>query len=355
MPRFTRLEREAHALLDTGPGLDAKGPRARGGGEALRVLQGETTDRRRPAARRNEGASFHVSGPRWSPMSESRPTIVAVLQRLLAAWSSGEPCLRLLPDRAACEVYSAERQTEALVRAFEGAPAAHPFVPGSVDVPPSLREDSGEATRRVGLRLGSESRLVRRRRGRYAQFTDGPGEGNEGRVRERRHLHASVRDARNRGWCGAATVAAGARARSGRMGRHGWRPERTRCRATSNDRPRRVRRHRARPGLPGVVSISRVRAARLVVLAMRGSPLGAGRRHRDIPRVHGRYSPPVPIVTCGRDRRTSDDDDGGRCTPGVSREAIGFSFSTKDSVQGLRLAGDRRPTSSPASPEPQAP
>jgi hypothetical protein len=66
--------------------------------------------------------------------------IVAVLRRLLDAWSGGL-LSSLVPDRTACEVYSAEHQTKALVRALEGVPAATPFVPGSVDVPPSLRED----------------------------------------------------------------------------------------------------------------------------------------------------------------------------------------------------------------------
>jgi hypothetical protein len=42
------------------------------------------------------------------------------------------------------EAYSALRQTAALVRALEGIPAAAPFVPGGVEIPPSLRKDIGD-------------------------------------------------------------------------------------------------------------------------------------------------------------------------------------------------------------------
>ena len=65
--------------------------------------------------------------------------IVAVLQRLVDAWST-ESLGSLLPDRDACASYSAERQTQALVCALEARDAAEPFVPGAVDVPPSLQE-----------------------------------------------------------------------------------------------------------------------------------------------------------------------------------------------------------------------
>jgi len=63
--------------------------------------------------------------------------IVGVLRRLITAWSEGK-LLSLLPDRRACDNYSAQRQTEELVRALEGTPAVESFVPGSVEVPPSL-------------------------------------------------------------------------------------------------------------------------------------------------------------------------------------------------------------------------
>jgi hypothetical protein len=75
---------------------------------------------------------------------DSPAEIVAVFQQLLDAWSGGT-LSSLVPDRAACKAYSAERQTAALVCALEGKPAAEPFVPHSVEIPPSLREDIGAA------------------------------------------------------------------------------------------------------------------------------------------------------------------------------------------------------------------
>ena len=69
---------------------------------------------------------------------DSQSAIVALLRRLLDAWSQGN-LSSLSPKRGACEIYSAERQTEELVRALEGKPALEPFVPGLAQIPPSLR------------------------------------------------------------------------------------------------------------------------------------------------------------------------------------------------------------------------
>jgi Glycosyl transferase 4-like domain len=74
--------------------------------------------------------------------ADSSAEIIAVLQQLLDAWSA-QTLASLVPDRTACEAYSAERQTAALVRALEGLPAMDPFVPGTVDIPPSLRREIG--------------------------------------------------------------------------------------------------------------------------------------------------------------------------------------------------------------------
>jgi hypothetical protein len=70
--------------------------------------------------------------------ASSPSDIVTILQKLLDAWSAGTLAL-LVPDRRACEAYSAERQTAALARALDGLPAAEPFIPGSVEIPPSLK------------------------------------------------------------------------------------------------------------------------------------------------------------------------------------------------------------------------
>jgi hypothetical protein len=64
--------------------------------------------------------------------------IVAVLQNLAEKWSERK-LVSLLPDRRACERYSAERQTEELARALKGLPALERFLPGSAEIPPSLR------------------------------------------------------------------------------------------------------------------------------------------------------------------------------------------------------------------------
>jgi len=74
---------------------------------------------------------------------DSVDEITAVLRRVVSAWASGT-LASLIPDRAACECFSAERQTAALVRALEGSPPADPFVPGRANVPPSLREELAE-------------------------------------------------------------------------------------------------------------------------------------------------------------------------------------------------------------------
>ena len=69
---------------------------------------------------------------------ESIAEIITVFRQILDAWSTGT-LSSLVPDRVACAAYSVEPQTAALVRALEGAPAIEPFVPGVVEIPPSLR------------------------------------------------------------------------------------------------------------------------------------------------------------------------------------------------------------------------
>ena len=82
---------------------------------------------------------------------DSRSEIVTVLRRLLDAWSQGK-LSSLLPKPSECEAYSAKRQTQDLVRALEGTAALEPFVPGTVEVPPSLREEiTGDPVRVNGF------------------------------------------------------------------------------------------------------------------------------------------------------------------------------------------------------------
>jgi glycosyltransferase involved in cell wall biosynthesis len=69
--------------------------------------------------------------------ADSPREIVVLLQRIVNAWNHGT-LTELVPDARACEAYSAPKQTAALVRALLGKPAADPFVPGCVEIPPSL-------------------------------------------------------------------------------------------------------------------------------------------------------------------------------------------------------------------------
>jgi glycosyltransferase involved in cell wall biosynthesis len=74
--------------------------------------------------------------------ADSVTEIVRILRQLVAAWTK-DALLQLAPITAACERYSAEQQTAALVRVFDGLPPTKSYVPGSVDVPASLQRDIG--------------------------------------------------------------------------------------------------------------------------------------------------------------------------------------------------------------------
>jgi glycosyltransferase involved in cell wall biosynthesis len=64
--------------------------------------------------------------------------IMAVLCSVIDNWSMGR-LSSILPDRKACEAYSSEQQTKALVRALEAVPSEKPFIPGAQRIPASLR------------------------------------------------------------------------------------------------------------------------------------------------------------------------------------------------------------------------
>ena len=83
---------------------------------------------------------------------DSPDEIGRTLRKLLVAWTEKKLAC-LLPDRAQCEVYSAERQAKDLIAALEGAPASKSFVPGSVDIPPSLRSELLDTAVGVGFHL----------------------------------------------------------------------------------------------------------------------------------------------------------------------------------------------------------
>jgi len=136
---IVRLEQEAHALLVLGRPQTVKGYELfasaklfgylRAGRPIVGVLPSDETNR----ILRRLGVSTIAD-------SDSVTEVVAVLDRLLDAWAE-RGLQALVPSRAACEAYSADRQTLALVRALEGAAASEPFVPNVVEVPASLRSD----------------------------------------------------------------------------------------------------------------------------------------------------------------------------------------------------------------------
>ncbi len=87
---------------------------------------------------------LHRVGVRTIADIESPSEIATVFRQVLEAWREGT-LSSFVPDRKSSETYSAKQQTLALVRALEGAPPVDPFVPGSVEIPPSLKGDIGKA------------------------------------------------------------------------------------------------------------------------------------------------------------------------------------------------------------------
>ena len=70
--------------------------------------------------------------------------ICTVLDMMFNTWRAGR-LSTLVPDRHACERYSGKMQAAALARALDGASSLQPFVPGKVDVVPSLKAEFAAA------------------------------------------------------------------------------------------------------------------------------------------------------------------------------------------------------------------
>jgi glycosyltransferase involved in cell wall biosynthesis len=68
----------------------------------------------------------------------STSQILTLLRQVLDAWSTNTLSM-LVPERKLCERYSVEAQVVALTRALEGKPPVEAFVPGSANVPSSLK------------------------------------------------------------------------------------------------------------------------------------------------------------------------------------------------------------------------
>ena len=66
--------------------------------------------------------------------------IVAMLQTVIRAWQEGR-LATFTPKTEACRAFSSTAQTAQLVQALTGVVAVSPFVPGRVEIPPSLRKE----------------------------------------------------------------------------------------------------------------------------------------------------------------------------------------------------------------------
>jgi len=130
----SKLQSQAHALLLLGwrpaPGCAFGGSKIFGYLKAGRPILGVLPQDENTRMLRSVGVTTIAD-------ANSITQIQDVLKRLIDAWSA-DRLSTLRPDRAACEHYSAERQTQALVRALEGSAPVDPFVPGSSSPVPSL-------------------------------------------------------------------------------------------------------------------------------------------------------------------------------------------------------------------------
>lgn len=135
--QIKQLEQDAHAFLILGRTTERRGHELVAGAKLfgyfkarrpiLGVLPEDETKR-----------ILNEVGVRTIASAESMSEIVDSLKLILAAWSEGT-LSSLLPHHGSCEKYSVEQQTLDLVRALEGKLSAVPFVPGSVEIPLSLR------------------------------------------------------------------------------------------------------------------------------------------------------------------------------------------------------------------------
>ena len=118
------LQQEAHALLILGRGPERKGQDLVAGAKLFGYLKA-----RRPIIgvlpKDETRRILHNLGVRTIADVDSPAEIVAVLRQLVEAWRE-DHLAELLPDRAACEAYSAERQTEALVCVLRGMRPSNP-------------------------------------------------------------------------------------------------------------------------------------------------------------------------------------------------------------------------------------
>jgi hypothetical protein len=131
------LERQAHALLILGRPATMKGYELFAGAKlfgylkAGRPIVGVLPEDETRSVLQRLGVTTLAD-------VNSVEEITAVLCSVIDHWSM-DSLSSILPDRKACEVYSSEQQTKALVRALEAVPSEKPFIPGAQPIPASLR------------------------------------------------------------------------------------------------------------------------------------------------------------------------------------------------------------------------
>ena len=137
-----RLSREAHALLALGLMPNVKGyellvaSKLFGYFKAGRPIIGVLPQDETRSFLKRVGVTIIAD-------VDSVSDITAVLCKLLDHWSEGT-LSSLIPEAKACRAFSAEVQTAALISALDGKPAHDPFMPGVVEIPPSLRAHIGK-------------------------------------------------------------------------------------------------------------------------------------------------------------------------------------------------------------------
>ncbi len=143
LTEITRLQREADALLLLGRPSTMRGYELFASAKLFGYLKtGKPIIGVLPTDESQK--ILHRVGSSTVADFDSPAEIVAVIQRVVDAWETGA-LSSLRPDREVCESYSMERQVFTLARALEGVTPVKPFVPGSVDPPPSLQEFIGRA------------------------------------------------------------------------------------------------------------------------------------------------------------------------------------------------------------------
>jgi hypothetical protein len=139
---IVRLHREAHGFLVLGRSQDMKGFELLVGAKLFAYLKSGRPIIGVLPFDETKNILQHLGVSTIADV-ESHGQIMTVFSQVLDAWSDGT-LSGLVPDKKACERYSAERQTAALIHALEDKPAAESFAPGSVDIPHSLRSYIGQ-------------------------------------------------------------------------------------------------------------------------------------------------------------------------------------------------------------------